>query len=693
MVQCSRCGKPSPEGAVHCPYCGSLIQGYAPPPLGSAAPPARTFVAQPPPNSPPLAQPTASPLAASPKATLLGVRRDVPGDTPQVAARPPAKSPQRLGSQTQIGHRAEAVAAPAPPPSVGNQTMMGHAAPRIPQAPYLPPAAVWPAQVVQPAAPSYPAPAYPAPQHAQYPTQIQVPQHAPQPYAAQPYAPQPQGYAPQPQAPQHFAAHPVQAGPSARPAAPGPQLFSPQLPGPQLPHPQLPRAQPPSPLVAGPAPLPLHPANGAAGLKSREERARARRKRDPLQQRGVFPAMSAPARRSDPARLSHWLLGAALVALSSALLTVVMVGMSKQVEAEVSAEGTQEYLELHCERCANGSKVLFDNSEAQFQNRIAKLPLATLLPVGMNQLKVKLVKGNWFGDQTVNLDVPVHYRLRARPEGLASIPPKLSIEVEAADGTEVLVENQAVAISAGRGKLELDLSAEFLGAATENSSWTRQLNYKVRPKDARAYAGRLEVRYAAPALVVDAPGPLVVTDAPTFALAGHTAPGAWLRLDGRPLVADGQGAFAHLLNIDSVGETTVWLSAGFPEQAARRFPIRVRRVQDLQAEAALFAATASENYARVAADPEQERGLAVAFAGQIERIREQGNVTKALLSVTSGCSGRCLAQLIQPGRVKFKERARVVAYGHVAGSAEVAKGQLIPELRTLYILPASRAAR
>jgi hypothetical protein len=359
----------------------------------------------------------------------------------------------------------------------------------------------------------------------------------------------------------------------------------------------------PSALAAVPA-TDAESSERAKAAKDRWQRERRqRRKEDPLLRRGVFPAMSAPP-RTEGSRLAHWLLGSALLGLVATLVTVIAVGTQRQVEGEVTVEGGREALELRCERCADGERVALDGIEAVFQNQAASLTLPVSLPIGLNHFEPRLIGGRWFGDQTVELDIPVHFRMRAVTDGLAHDKPSLAVEVEAMDDTQVEFDGQALPIRNGRGRLELDVMRDLVGESAAQTRYSRTLVYSVRPRLGRAHSGKLDLSFDAPALVVEAPGPAVVIDTSTFALAGRTAPGSTLKLDGRPLPLDQDGGFAQMLNVDSVGETTVWLSSSVPGLATRRFPIQVKRVASLDAEAAEFAENASENFARIADHPE-----------------------------------------------------------------------------------------
>jgi hypothetical protein len=429
---------------------------------------------------------------------------------------------------------------------------------------------------------------------------------------------------------------------------------------------------------------------GGIGEEAPAKRNRkARNKLDPLQRRGFFAAQSALAHsappRTDTGKLSHWLLGAALAGLCTALLAVVALGSRKEVQAEITAIDGREVLELRCSRCDDGTRVRLSESEAVFKNQVASLPLSTRLPVGRHHLTPTLT-GGLFGDQELALDIPVHFRLRAATEGLAEDVPTLAIEVEASNDTVVEIDGRPVPVNAGRGRLELDVQKELVGQASALSTFERTVVYQIKPSQGRAHSGKLSVSFSAVPLVVDAPGPMVVLDGSSFTLAGRTQPGASVELDGRPLTVDTEGSFAQLLSVDSEGETTIWLSASMPGHATRRYPVRVRRVASLEAEAERFRSGASGNFSRVRDHAKDELGLAVALEGRLRSVRQLPYSSKALLEVTSGCTSRCTLQLSHGSRLKLNEQSQVVAYGHVAGETVAPDGSVIPEVHTLMVL-------
>lgn len=416
-----------------------------------------------------------------------------------------------------------------------------------------------------------------------------------------------------------------------------------------------------------------------------------RQRRDLLQRRAVFPALATPAPvRAEGSRAFHRLLGLTLVALTVALVLVVIFGLQKQLIAEVVAENDRDTLEVVCERCADGTRLQLQQGSAVFRDGRAQVELVERLPVGTHQLAVQLIDQGLFGDQELELDVPVNYRLRFKDDQLAELRPNLSLEVRAIPGTEVTIDGQRVALSDGHARVEVDVDEQLVGEAAANMSFTKSVTYQIKSSSTRAHSGRLQYTFVAPALVVDAPGQEVVTEAESFPLAGRTMPGATLHLDGRQLNVDGKGAFAQLLNIDAVGETTVWLSATSPGLATRTVPIKVRRVANLRQAAERFRESASENFDRLREDPALGRGLAVAFAGRIDRVKTHGYMTKALLEVTSGCTGKCIARLVHGGRLNVTDGTRVVAYGRVTGQSLDPEHGELPEVRTLFVIPAGR---
>src|SRR5262249_60293277 len=78
------------------------------------------------------------------------------------------------------------------------------------------------------------------------------------------------------------------------------------------------------------------------------------------------------------------------------------------------------------------------------------------------------------------------------------------------------------------------------------------------------------------------PPPHVITDGPSFVLAGQPIKGAEVLAAGRPITVHPDGSFAQVMNVSSVGATQIEVRAKMPGMAPRLTQIKVRRVESLE---------------------------------------------------------------------------------------------------------------
>jgi hypothetical protein len=566
--------------------------------------------------------------------------------------------------------------APAPPPAAAppehKRTMMG-----------LAPAAFAPPAPPQPAAVPANAPEPPQPSFA--PVGIKrtmmglAPPSIPQPPAAQP---------------QYAAQRPIRTMVGIAPAAPEAPSPPASVEAPRsaalpsqhktkmgIAHPGI---APLHPGVAKPAPASApHAPPSASGAELRE---------DDL---AVLPGHGRRT-SSRAAMIVLAVLSIAVVLLGLAIVIALWFKRSPDLDARAGVDASgRETLALTCAEPCPWARVSMGSASAEFRGGKAELPLSSPLAVGDNEIALELEESGG-SRRSIELNVPVAYRLKTDFANLASDPPRVSVLVEAEPETAVVVDGQAVALdAAGKGSHQIDVSRELTGSSARVVPLEKKVPYNVTRSKSEPERGELVLRIGIVPLEVEAPGESIVIDSANFTLAGRTQTGGSVTVGGRPITVDPSGRFAQLMNVSSVGETTIAVRATADEHAPRLFPIRVRRVQSLQAEAARFGARATSGYGAIASDIAGKRGWAVAFEGEVVEARTENHTSIVLLDVKSGCSrAPCLARLVHGARTGFKRGDAIAAYGHVTGPVDGPRsGVKIPEIRADFILPSSGAPR
>jgi hypothetical protein len=293
----------------------------------------------------------------------------------------------------------------------------------------------------------------------------------------------------------------------------------------------------------------------------------------------------------------------------------------------------------------------------------------------------------------VELHVPVDFRVRAETASLTQAPPRVAVRVEAVAGSAAVVDGKPLALTLGpsgtaSGAAELDVSRQVTGMSATLTTLEREIPYVVTPPNGAPTSGQVKVRVGVTPLIVQAPGTSIVIETATFVLAGHTAKDASVSVEGRPITVDGSGAFAQMMSVSALGETTVTVRADAKDQAPRLVPVRVRRVQSLAAEAAALRSRAASAYAAIEKASDAERGLAVALDGTVVESRAEAFTTVLLIDVKTGCtSAPCLARVAVGEKLALKEGSGVNVFGSVTGSVNGPRpGSRIPAIAADFVL-------
>jgi hypothetical protein len=441
--------------------------------------------------------------------------------------------------------------------------------------------------------------------------------------------------------------------------------------------------------VARPGIAPIRPADAAAPPVRAEPAPPAPVARS--------PAVVLPEDYDEPrVRSGQGLPKGAIVLIGGAAVLAIVAGVvafvwesPRPIRAEVVLDDRgNEALALTCDDCADGTTVSLGGAKATFASKKATLALSHPLQVGKNDIGVDVNRAGIGRDEQVTLAVGVDYRVHGVLTSLTEDPPKLKVAVEAQPGSAVVVDGHAVALDAsGKGEYSLDVSKELEGPADTILPFERKLPYSIS-QGGTEHPGEVTLRFGIAPLRVDAPGESIVIEAETFMLSGRTLKDGRVTVSGRPITVDAEGRFAQLMNVSSVGETTIVVRAEGKDHAPRLVRVKVKRVASLKDAGAAFRQSATTDYASLS-PPDEKKGLSVALDGEVNDARMDGEVTHVLLEVKAGCaSAPCLAKITYGGRFDTKHGASLSAFGHLLGSVEGPRtGNRIPEIAAEFLLP------
>ena len=367
----------------------------------------------------------------------------------------------------------------------------------------------------------------------------------------------------------------------------------------------------------------------------------------------------------------------------------------RPIRAEVVLDDRgREGLVLICDDCGDGTTVAIGATRGTFAAKKARLSLLKPLDIGKNELHVAVRRPGIGRDEEIALTVAIDYRVRGDLSPLAEDPPKVKVLVQATPSAVVVIDGRPVALdAAGKGEHAVDVSRELEGPADTVVPFERKLPYAVTLAGGAAHQGDVTLRFGIVPLRVDAPGNGIVIEGETFMLSGRTLKDGHISVSGRPITVDAEGRFAQLMNVSSIGETTIVVRAESKgDHAPRLVRVRVKRVASLQDAATQFRQSATDDYATIA-DAATKKGLPVVLDGEVVETRIDGEVTVLLLDVKTGCEAPpCLARVIYGGRFETKRGATLGAYGSLLGSVDGPRtGAKIPEIAAEFLLPATKA--
>lgn len=445
--------------------------------------------------------------------------------------------------------------------------------------------------------------------------------------------------------------------------------------------------------IDGPLPAPpppkRAPSPGEARPRPEQPRPNALRLRQRLRvERPPEPRAETPrppAKRRLPR--AAW-LGVPLLVLP-ALVAVWTLSQRRSVRAEARFDplGRPE-LHLSCPSCADGTSLSLGEASAVTRGGRAVLALSPPLSLGRQRATLEVKDPGQRRPRREEVEYEVDFVVSADQRGLAHPEPKLALVFDAKPEVSFVVDGRVVAPSPnGIRRYELGVRQELTGPAKQPTTLRKKIPYLVKRPTGESVRGELELVIPIVALSVEAPGPSIVIEGSSFVLAGATERDGLVTVEGRPITVDPSGRFAQLMSVSAIGDTTVSVRASAPGRAPRFFPIRVKRVASLAAEAAAFERRAQGSYAAIADAVEQKVGWAVVLEGKLTEVKSDGYVSSLLLEVDKGCrTPPCLVRLALGERTSLAVGAGVTAYGYLAGkTAEADGGRGLPEVRVEFL--------
>jgi hypothetical protein len=323
-----------------------------------------------------------------------------------------------------------------------------------------------------------------------------------------------------------------------------------------------------------------------------------------------------------------------------------------------------------------------DQNEAKVSSTSADIQLNKPLVVGDNKFSVVIDRPNSGRDETVALTIPIAYRIRPDLSALSASPPSIKVLVEAEPGSTVTIDTNAVAIAPdGKGSVSIDVTSECTGQQSETKVIDKSIAYTVQTKGGHQDKGSVSVKVGVTPLLLDAPRAIAVVDSPSFLVAGRTAKGASIEIEGNAIQTNADGSFARRMRVERMGETEVRIRALSKDFAPRTVVFKVKRVSSLEDEAKAQSSAIALKPEALFAEGGASAGQTVQLSGEVMDARTQGNLTIALLDVAKVCSKQpCLVRLVvgAPDGVSKGDRLRV--FGRFSKQFTEGGGKPVPEV-------------
>jgi hypothetical protein len=447
----------------------------------------------------------------------------------------------------------------------------------------------------------------------------------------------------------------------------------------------VPKADPPVPKPTAPAPKREQPKEAPKEAVPRSRRRRPVSHPEDAERKRPEPERShAPSKRPADRKLVMGVALGAIVLLLIATLAIVLRPQPPDVRGFVTYDMRgRPLVELSCGDCEKETEVTLQGKTTRLPGR---LPLDSALSLGEHPLPIEL-KAPGMVKKRLDLPLRVAFTISADLSGLTKPTPTLSVVVDAAADAGVIVDGKVLAGNAGSPRrYEVDVSSALTGEESAIKTLVRRVPYTISLPGVAPTRGEIELEASIVPLAIEAPGESITIEAPSFMLAGATQPNGSISVEGRAITVDPSGRFAQLMNVSSVGNTTVMVRASAPGRAPRLAPIRVRRVPSLAEEAKLFQAKATRSYAALIEDADKKLGWSVALSGKIDEVRPEGFATALMLAVDKPCASEpCLVRLTLGEKTSFAAGNHISAYGYLTQPWKDAQGRTLPQVRVEFL--------
>ncbi len=380
-------------------------------------------------------------------------------------------------------------------------------------------------------------------------------------------------------------------------------------------------------------------------------------------------------------------VGGALLLVGAGVIALLVRGGAPLVASpKLSADG-KEQLHLACDSCVDGTTATLGKAKATFAKHETDIDVPSPLVVGDNPLTITLDRPSMGRDERISLVVPVAYRIRADLSQINATPPALQIHLEATPGDTVALDGKPVALdAAGKATVNIDLTSEVSGEG-DAKTIERKLTYTVTHKKGDKSSGDVSAKVGVLPLHIDAPGPRVTLEGTALNVAGRTAKGAQITINGALAAVNEDGTFGVKAPADATELVVRAQSKTGTDSAARIVTIPINKVSSLTAEATSLEKNVSLGYDALTSDISASTGKPIIVQGPVLEARVQNHGTVMVVDDTRGCTKKpCVVRVLYGGETVVATGDEVRAFGVVRGAFASKDGTQVPEVSADFLL-------
>ena len=368
---------------------------------------------------------------------------------------------------------------------------------------------------------------------------------------------------------------------------------------------------------------------------------------------------------------------------------------SSGIRAQILHDEQGESMRIEIPDAAPKSYLRFEGKRYPLKEGKATLPLPLSgLKAGENTLSLEVVDAQE-GARQEELHLTLDYRIRTQLELKTGEPPDLRVFIDALPGSRIKVENKTVNLNPeGKGEVRLPLGRAAKAKREGNAQSV--VRYAVILPSGQQRSGRvlLDLPYAR--VEWERAAGEVVTERDAYRIRGKADPSATVHANGQPLKLD-KGEFSYRMPLPTAGRFDLRIEVQQKDHLPFVGTLRIRRVEDLGAEAEAFQAEAGTDYAAAKAQPEALAGKRAAFEGRLYNSRnEEGHSVLQLLVNGCGAGKRCPLWVNYPGVLELRPPQNVRVFGKLAGQqqfrSDAGRVVTVPRLDAIFVLP-KRSAR